>query len=226
MPSRNQLLRRIALCIALLPCGMGVAVGQQGQAQPTADSVSAPFGLDQCQAAASILKLRPSHPRHGWAVRQIRFCPEEGSAFYADLWRTVEADTSALRDLIFYSPRLRDARVFEAASGAALDRSRPPAVRIGAMLVLSKYVDPASAIWLTDLVPPDSIRRIPLILSSTTAGEWRAGSHPVADNVGPAVLTMLETIANNRAAEPRAVWYAAAVLAKRVRVDVERSIAK
>lgn len=89
------------------------------------------------------------------------------------------------------------------------------------MLVLAKYVDPGSAAGLSDLAPPDSIVHIRLIGASTTASAQSIGAEPVPGPVGASVLALLEGIAGMRSEEPREVWYAAAVLARRVRSDIE-----
>lgn len=89
------------------------------------------------------------------------------------------------------------------------------------MLVLAKYVNPGSALWLTDLVPPDSIGRIRLVGASTTADNQLVGAEPLVNPIGESVLALLDEIAAARSEEPREVWYAAAVLACRVRRDIE-----
>lgn len=108
----------------------------------------------------------------------------------------------------------------------AADRSRPAAVRAGAMLVLAKYIDPGSAAWLTDLVPPDSIVHIRMAGGSTTANNQAIGAEPIPGPVGASVLALLERIAAARSEEPREVWYAAAVLARGVRFDIEHGLAQ
>lgn len=92
------------------------------------------------------------------------------------------------------------------------------------MLVLSRYTDPLNAIWLTDLRPPIPIRRIPLILSSSSHGAQVDGTEPVGAVAGE-VLVLLDEIAAARQTESEEVWYAAAVLARRLRRDIERGLA-
>ncbi|MEW5928166.1 MAG: hypothetical protein AB1941_11825 [Gemmatimonadota bacterium] len=89
------------------------------------------------------------------------------------------------------------------------------------MLVMAKYVDPHNAVWFSDLrPPPGEIRRIRQVLSWSTAGVWDHGPEPLGP-VAQQVLQLLEGIAAQRETESRQVWYAAAVLAKRVKIDVE-----
>jgi hypothetical protein len=93
------------------------------------------------------------------------------------------------------------------------------------MLVLARYTDPGNATWLTDLVPPDSITRIPSVGGSSTGFFPIDGEVPLHGPIADPVIALLDQIAAARASEERKVWYAAAVLAKRVREDVESGFA-
>ena len=87
------------------------------------------------------------------------------------------------------------------------------------MIALARYVDPGIAIDIAELrVPPDPITRIRFyggghIDVVQTAGAQRLGS------VTTEVLSLLNRIAAERSTEPREVWYAAAVLARRIELD-------
>jgi hypothetical protein len=165
------------------------------------------------------MKQGPTHPRHNWAVSYVEFCPDEGPRFYAGQWRAAAADTAALEQLVFYSARIRDGRIYTATDDAARDGSRPVEVRLAAMLLLAKYVDPANGLSIASLTPPDSISHIPLRTGWRT-DTWAAdGAEPLGP-VAANVATLLRSIAANRTGEPRAVWYAAAVLARRVESDI------
>lgn len=85
------------------------------------------------------------------------------------------------------------------------------------MITLARYVDPSIAIDLSELRAPEGeIRRI-RFYGGTAIDVARV---PGAQPLGPIrddVYSLLNTIAADRSGEPRDVWYAAAVLARRVR---------
>ena len=140
------------------------------------------------------------------------------------VWRTVSAE-SEIDPLVRTTLQIRDARLYQQLRETAADRSRPADVRVAAMLVLIRYTDKRNALWLSDLVPPDSIRRIPLILSYGTGLDQLSGDAPLNEPIAASVLSLFEEIAVDRKAEPKHVWYAAAVLAERLRRDMRRGFA-
>lgn len=181
---------------------------------------------NDCRLAGQVLHTGHPHPKYEWAREYIILCQEEGPAILAGEWGEISADTAQVNRLQRESARFRDVRLYRELRGTALDRSRPELVRIGAMLVLAKYVDPYSALWFSDLrPPPGEIHRIPLVGSSSTAGVWDYGSEPLGPVAHP-VLELLERIAAQRSTETREIWYAAAVLAKRVRWDMDAGRAR
>lgn len=118
----------------------------------------------RCRAAAESLRGSAEASVRKEARGLITSCPAEGPVYLATQWERVGSDTASVDWRRFYSSRVRDARLLAVLRRIVLDRSRPDVVRVGAMLVLSKYVDPYSAHWYSDVRPPnDSIRRIPLI---------------------------------------------------------------
>jgi hypothetical protein len=179
---------------------------------------------NDCRLAAQVLGTGHPAPHREWALRYIANCEGEGPAVLAALWRSAP-NSGDVETLVRSSLRLRDARLYNQLRETAGDRSRPGPVRVGAMLVLARYTDPRNAIWLTDLVPPDSIRQIRLVPASSTGFHPLTGDVPLRGPIAPSVLTLLEGIAAARTSEPREVWYAAAVLAKRVRRDVDAGFA-
>lgn len=205
------------LCTAAVVV-LGAAGPLQGQGNET--SAAARHRSD-CRLAAQVLRTGEPHTRRDWAIGYLANCGSEGPAALAEQWSAGELDREALDRIVRSSMRIRDARLFEQLRTTASDRSRPAPMRVGAMLVLHRYVDPGSGLWLTDLVPPDTIRRVPLVGASTTATGQVDGAHPVTTPVAPTVLALLDDIAAARDEEPREVWYAAAVLARRVRADLE-----
>ena len=181
---------------------------------------------DNCRLAGQVLQTGHPQPKYKWARDYIILCQVEGPAILAAEWEVVSADTTRVNRLQRESARFRDVRLYQELRETALDRSRPELVRTGAMLVLMKYVDPHSALWFSDLrPPPGEIHRIPLVGSSSTAGVWDYGSEPLGP-VAQQVLQLLEGIAAQRETESREVWYAAAVLARRVRWDIEAGRAR
>jgi hypothetical protein len=143
----------------------------------------------------------------------------------ASLWRTIPAGEE-IPPLVRASLRLRDAVLYEQLRETAMDKSRPGEVRAAAMLVLARYTTPQNAVWLSDLVPPDSITRIRLINASTIGLAQVEGSSPLRTPIAVSVLSLLDGIANARATEDTVVWYAAAVLAMRLRRDIETGAAR
>ncbi|HZG41742.1 MAG TPA: hypothetical protein VEY93_02185 [Longimicrobium sp.] len=180
---------------------------------------------NQCRLAAQVLDTGHPHPHREWALGYIGNCENEGPAVLASVWRTASVGGEDLTSVVWSSLRLRDARLFQQLRATATDRTRPVPMRVAAMLVLARYTDPRNAVWLTDLVPPDSIRRIPQVLSSGTGFYPIPGAVPMEESVAVPVLALLEQLAAARNTEERAVWYAAAVLAKRIRRDIERGFA-
>jgi hypothetical protein len=116
---------------------------------------------------------------------------------------------------------LRDQRIYDQMLAVAASPDRPVAVRTAAMEVLVKYVVPSSSFRPWELVPPDSIKYIPIAAGSTTRSVQRRGALPVRGDIGPEVLAFLERLGADRTGQPRGVWYAAASLGKRVRWELE-----
>jgi hypothetical protein len=192
------------------------------EAQPD-DHVAEVRHRNNCRLAAQVLRTGHPAPRYEWARRLITSCPVEGPDFLVERWHAVRGDTAELRDLVFHTGRRRDVRLYDAVRIIAADPARGDAERVGAMLALSRYVDPASAVSFWDLRLPDGpIRGIPLELAWTTGGIQVSGSQPIDHPVAPMILELLEEIARTEETRNRGLWYAAEVLAKRVRVDIGR----
>ncbi|MDQ4078045.1 MAG: hypothetical protein M3220_17580 [Chloroflexota bacterium] len=220
-PERNRLMRRSLLAGCLLLISSTTPLSGQGN-----DRSAEMHHRNQCRLAAQVLSTGNPAPKRDWARDYITTCTEEGPRILAEQWRAAAADTGALRYLVLNTGRMRDARLYEALREVAADRSRPDLARVGAMLALARYVDPHNAIWFSDVRVTDrSVRRIPLVTSWSTNGVQLIGSRPIGPVAQP-VLALLDSIAGQRETENRNVWYAAAVLAKRVRTDIEYGRAK
>jgi hypothetical protein len=216
----HELMRRLTLAAALAVFGAVPVAAQHIDRRAEARH------RNQCRLAGQVLTTGHPEPKREWARRYVTSCREEAPAFFAAEWARVEGDTARLGDLVFDSGRIRDERLYQALRNVVADRSRPELARIGAMLVLARYVDPYNAVWFSDLQPPvGEVRYIPLVLSSSTHGNQLNGARPLG-SVGAPVLAALREVATRKDDEPLAVWYAAEVLAKRVQRDIEDGLAR
>ncbi len=216
--------------LSLQLCGalpLVIALATPATAQRT-DGAADAHHRNECRLAAQVIRTGQPAPKREWARSHITTCLEEGPAILADQWRTTQADSAHLRYLVFNSGRLRDERLYQSLRDVVADRSRPRAVRIGAMLALARYVNPNSMLGFSDVRAPvnDPAPRIPLVSGSSTYTGQLFGTHPLQEPVAPAVLGLLDRVAGEREREDRDVWYAAAVLARRVRTDIRYGRAK
>jgi hypothetical protein len=174
---------------------------------------------NDCRLAGQIVQTGQPHTRKEWAETFITVCPAEGPPIFAERWTTVPADTGAVGTLLHQSARLRDARIYAQLLRTVQDRTRPSVVRVGAMLVLARYVDPYHAPWFNDVAPPrEPIRHIRLPLGSALHPGVILGESPLPESLHAQVLGTLDAIAEAQQIEPPAVWYAAAALAKKMRL--------
>jgi hypothetical protein len=125
-----------------------------------------------------------------------------------------------LEALTLATMRVRDGALFTDLLAVAEDGSRPPQVRVATMLALAKLTNPGLSIPLSFLTPPDTIRRIPMALGSTTHASRGHGTVAMPPGYRLQILALLEQLTADRAGQPREVWYAAGMLAKRVRADL------
>ncbi|HEX8391286.1 MAG TPA: hypothetical protein VF665_02925 [Longimicrobium sp.] len=180
--------------------------------------------MRDCRRAESILATQQAVAGRDWALAFISRCESAGPAVLARLWQTVTLGEE-IEPLVTSSMEIRDARLYEQLRATASDRTRPAEVRVAAMLVLALYTDTHNAIGLGDLVPRDSSDYIPLEPGWGTALRQNIGDAPLNEPIAASVLSLFEEIAADREAEPRHVWYAAAVLAERLRRDIRRGFA-
>jgi hypothetical protein len=211
----------LARCLALFAAtGTVLLSSAEGTAQ-VSEHPALVQHRNNCRLAAQVLTSGEPVSKRAWARRYLAECPAEGPAVLTAQWRTATLSTEEIEQLTRSSLRLRDARLYRAMMSTAADRSRPSDVRAAAMLVLSRYVNVHSAVWLSQLVPPDSITRIRLPLGSSVDVAQVDGTEALGHGIGPEVLGLLERIGADRVNEPVRVWYAAARLARRVRSDME-----
>jgi hypothetical protein len=120
------------------------------------------------------------------------------------------------------SGRIRDRRIYEQMRKVVLDHSRPDVVRVGAMIVLMRYVDPANAHHFALLAPPQgSIHMIRRSNASMLHLIQTNGPVVLEESLARPVLELLQQVAAQEQTESRPVWYAAAVLAKTLGSDME-----
>ncbi len=204
------MIKRILFSALLL---VAAAVPATAQAERAAEV----HKRNNCRLAAQVLASGHPHPRATWARAAIVDCEEEGPAYFARRWDSTPADTATLRELIAGSTRIRDARVYTSLRRIATDPARPSAVRVAAMIALAQYVDAGISIDLSQLrVPEGPITRIRFRGGSAVDVVQVPGAQPLG-SVRNDVRSLLAAIAANRSGEPREVWYAAAVLLRRVR---------
>ena len=175
---------------------------------------------NDCRLAAQVLETGHPHPRYRWAVQRAADCSESGPPAYVKRWSEA-ADSADVRDLLSFSARIRDQRLVDQALAVARDRQRPDVVRVGAMLLLWRYVDPQSRIGLWDLQPQDS-EHVRMIVGgrSPHALPQIEGAEPVTPNLASATLQLLRELAANEPSRP--VQYAAARLAKTLEYRINR----
>jgi hypothetical protein len=191
-------------------------------APAAAQSSDEPPGVrkrNNCRLAGQVLEAGHPHPRYEWARRVIVNCEDEGPSYFSTRWAAAPDDTTALRQMIAGSTRIRDARLYSRLRQVAADRSRPDAARVAAMIALANYVDPAISIDLSELRPPQGhITRVRYRGGTSLHAVQVPGTQPLG-LVTAEVLALLNGIAADRSAETRDVWYAAAVLSRRIEMD-------
>jgi hypothetical protein len=191
-------------------------------AQPGLGPANRP-AADECRLADQVLRTGQPAPRLTWATERAVACAELGPAALAYRWRSIGGDPKETGELARASMRVRDGHLYSDLVRIADDNGRPAQVRVAALLVLAKYVNPGNGVALAQLIPPDSIGRIRIANGSTTYTSYAIGAVPMPPGVGPQVLSLMERLAQDRAAQPREVWYAAGMLAMRVRFDLHSS---
>jgi hypothetical protein len=175
---------------------------------------------NNCRLAAQVLHSGEPHTRLEWARAYIVDCQEEAPAYFTARWASAPSDTASLRQLIASSTRVRDIRVYAVLRQAALDASRPDAVRVAAMIGLTRYVNPHIVIDLSHLRPPAGEANPAIRLQGGSIVDVvQVPGAQVFGSVTAEVLTLLRGIASARDSEPREVWYAAAVIARRLELN-------
>lgn len=203
----------LSLLLAALLVSAAPLCGQSESAHPLAVK-----HRNNCRLAVQTLITGEPHTKADWARTYVRDCPEEGPPALVQEWRTVDDDTAKVVQLIRASVAIRDARIYEQLRAVVRDPSRTDVVRVGAMHVLHRYVEPTSGGWFWGVRPPaDPSRSVWGADGSVSHSVSVAGPVPLGSVRAP-VLELLDEIGAARTTEPRTVWYAAAAIAKRIRL--------
>jgi hypothetical protein len=128
---------RTRLVLAATVVMVATPVGIQAQSEPAA-----------CQAAVATLR---GHVADQSALFAISRCPSAGPPELVSLWARQDLTSPAIATLADATGSLRDARMLEAVTKAASERSRPAASRLAALQVLMRYYDPRYAPTAEDL---------------------------------------------------------------------------
>jgi hypothetical protein len=210
-------LRRNVIFVSLI-LGSATCAIQQGHGEAATNARI----RNECRQAAQIIRTGRPAPRLTWAAERIPECTDVGPAALGTRWRMISGNADDLEALTLATMRVRDGALYSALLAVAASRSRPPQVRVAAMLALAKLTNPGIGIPLNFLEPPDTIRWIPMAAGSTTHSPYALGPIPMPLGFRRQVLALLEQLTADRAGQPREVWYAAGMLAQRVRADLER----
>lgn len=211
--------KTLHLGLALSLAAMLLFMEDPLRAQGTGEDRAPLHHRNDCRLAGRVLTTGEPHTKRQWAAEYIQGCPEEGPPIIAQRWTGVADDTTAVADLLRQSIRFEDMRIYEQARRVALDRSRSDVVRVGAMFVLARYVDQHHATWFNEVAPPAGpVQYVRTPLGLALHSTAITGSAPLNGSVREPVLQLLERIAAARSVEPKTVWYAAAALAKRIRL--------
>jgi hypothetical protein len=140
------MLKRAMLAVSVL-----VPLSAQAQANP--DSVK---HRNECRLAVQVLTTGRPAVKTGWAVRQMRTCPETAEELAQGLRAArTSRDTSQLNLLTAPTDWLRDGRIFSAAAEVLQDRTAAPTARVYAARVLMWAYVPGQEIRFGHLVDVD-----------------------------------------------------------------------
>jgi hypothetical protein len=208
----------------LLTCAAAILFGpNESRAQEHGANPLLVKHRNDCRLAAQVLTAGEPRTKRDWARAYIRNCENEGPPAIVAEWRHVPTDTAAVLQLMRASTAIRDVRIYEQVRAVAADRSRPVLIRVGAMHVLDSYVDPHHGGWFGSRPPPDGqVTRVYPQTAIAGHAAYTNGSMPLAGSVRLPVLQLLQRIGDARDVEPVTVWYAAAALALRIRMQTGR----
>ncbi len=73
-------------------------------------------------------------------------CPDAGGDLLAKRWLQAPEDSASLNQLVWFSARLQDGRIFNAVTRVASDRSKSTLVRANAIRVMWSYANPGNGL--------------------------------------------------------------------------------
>jgi hypothetical protein len=213
---------RFALFVAAL-----LMVGASGAAAAQSSTVlGAMHHRNNCRIAGQVLATDQPANRVEWAASYVGSCPNEGPAWLVTQWQKVSSESEAMQ-LVHLSSRFRDDRLYNTAIAIARDKRRPEAARIGSVLLLARFANPANALTFDAVRPPAGlIGEVRSSSDSNTGAVFESGAEPLRENLAVPIVQALDAIAANRVNEPTAVWYAAAAVAQRIRGEIADGIVR
>lgn len=173
---------------------------------------------NDCRLAAQVIETGHPHPRWRWAVEHIGICSESGPPALAALWRALPGDTARVEEAIEATGRIRDQRLYDEAVATLRATGRPAVVRVGAMRLLMRYVQPSQDYPFSALEPGERVR-IATGVGKLNASVQVSGSRPLPDSLTSQVLALFQEIAADDR-EP-VVAHAAARLARTLALTLE-----
>lgn len=190
----NMRLRAILLLLAAFPTGLVAQVG---------DSAS-------CDAIETRVRndLAKGHPR---TLEGLVYCPVQGAPVLAGLWRDGQMTPEVLAVVRNVSKGIRSPDLFAAVDASARNGGASAEVRLAALQVLIKYVDPRQdlptaklatlrpgmgTLWLcVDCGREATDSSVDPALRSRALGTFEALSHDPGPEVGRVATAVLEALA-------------------------------
>jgi len=123
-------------------------------------------------------------------------CPESGAGALATVWSRARGLTpQELTTLVRSSSKLADGRLYRAVLAASDDPQQPAAARVGALIVLTSYYEPSTALSIEYL----SSARVGDPLPASTSGGWKRGASPVPSSLARDLLALVYRLARHDA---------------------------
>jgi hypothetical protein len=146
-----------------------------------------------CQSTAAAIEGKQPENVSDRHHEIISVCEVSGPPVIADEWSRIASAGSALASLIDASRYIRDERIVQAVSAAALDESRSADVRIAAMNVLANYAVPRSGRWALREGPT------PALTLPANVEDTASGAQPPVGTMTSRVDAVLQQVASGGA---------------------------
>jgi hypothetical protein len=135
---------------------------------------------NDCRLASQVIRTGQPAPKRVWAMSFIRICPLDGPSVLAPIWLSNTLRAGDVEPILNASSGIRDARLAEAAVTTIRAADRDPEVRIAAMILLVRYIDPFYGLAIPLLRQPSGWTRGQR-LRPIPGGR---GSHPISQGDG------------------------------------------